>query len=54
MALVLAEPESRNCYLCGACGAQTPFGVWNYGYKPEFLAEVFLSGFKRRGNDVER
>ncbi len=40
--------------LRGVFGTWTPFGIWNYGYKPEFFAEVFLSGFERRGNDNER
>ncbi len=54
MVLVLAEPESRNYYRCDACETQTPLGIWNYGYKPEFLAEVFPRGFQRRDIGDER
>jgi len=54
MVLILAEPENRNYYLCNSCGAQTPLGIGNYGYKPEFLTDVFLSAFGRRGDADER
>ena len=54
MAIVSPARRGQRYYLCEACGAWTPFGIWNSRYKPEFLAEVFLSGFERRGNDDER
>jgi len=52
--IVSPARRGQTYYLCEACGTWTPFGIWNYGYKPEFFAEVFLSGFERRGNDNER
>lgn len=45
--LVLDEPKY---YRCDACGVKTPLTLWNHGYRPEFLADVFLRGFERRGD----
>ncbi len=42
MILVLARPRY---YRCEVCGAKIPLGIWNHGYKPEFLARVFMSEF---------
>jgi hypothetical protein len=42
MILVLDDPQY---YRCEVCGAHTPLGIWNHGYKPEFLADVFIRGF---------
>ncbi len=41
--LVLDEPQY---YRCTVCEAKTELGIWNRGYKPGFLAEVFMRGFK--------
>jgi hypothetical protein len=54
MAILVPWRRGQTYHLCEGCGARTPFGIWNYGYKPEFLAEVFLNGFKRRDDDDER
>ncbi len=40
--LMLDEPKY---YRCTVCNAKTPLGIWNHGYKPEFLARAFMSEF---------
>jgi len=42
MILYIDDPKF---YRCQVCGATIPLGIWNHGYKPEFLARVFMSEF---------
>jgi len=40
--------DDLKSYRCQVCGATIPLGIWNHGYKPEFLARVFMSEFEGR------
>ncbi len=51
MVLILAEPEAPNYYQCNVCGVHTVLGIWNHGYKPEYLAKVLMSEFESPSDD---
>ncbi len=51
MVIILAEPETPNC---NVCGVHTVLGIWNYGYKPEFLAKVLMCEFESPSDEYPR